>query len=487
MNQKSFVKFIGILGFLAGYFTSCSSDCDSHIVLPNQKGDDSPISADTSISAYELVYNYLYLNVFYAYAHTNNELSENIEDYYQKPVQEQYGKSICVPGSAFTDVCYMYSQMKDPYTRYYDPSVAEFIYSLFLESDKTTGVGVELESIATDEDSVFVFSQVYPKSPAALAGITTNDTLESVSGKKPQSIEEAQQLLTGNIGDVLEVSFKRGSETKQVSVTVNQYLSPTVFVSYEDSIPVIRISEFASKTVSDSGTYGEFYNALKETDWAKSTIIDLRKNPGGDVSQCHGTASELLSEGDTIIIDIESTLDSVAYVDDNIYAQQFDTSAYIVSRDGIAKDRYLVFLADSGSASCAELMLSAVTVNKKDAPVIGLTTYGKGIGQAIQETYANGLFFITALQSMDKNRNIYHKVGIVPDFESGDPDEQMKTAVEWAKAGTQLREAGYGTTSTGHFAKARISSTTSIPKTRRELLKQLGGAAFKKYEKGKFF
>ena len=152
---------------------------------------------------------------------------------------------------------------------------------------------------------------------------------------------------------------------------------------------------------------------------------------------------------------------------------------YTTTQDGLGKDRYYVFLADSNSASCAERLMSSVTVNKK-SPVAGLTTYGKGIGQRVFLTASQGLALITGLQSIDKDGDVFHKVGIVPDFVSGDPDEQMAKALEWAKDGSMVRTAGYGTTSTNHFAKEKAASLqgSPLPKNRRELLKSLGGATY---------
>ena len=80
-----------------------------------------------------------------------------------------------------------------------------------------------------------------------------------------------------------------------------------------------------------------------------------------------------------------------------------DTLTWTASEDGIAKGRYFVFLADTGSASCAELMLVGAISNTK-SPVVGLTTYGKGIGQSYLGTYANGIAGITSMRMLDKNK-----------------------------------------------------------------------------------
>jgi C-terminal processing protease CtpA/Prc len=150
--------------------------------------------------------------------------------------------------------------------------------------------------------------------------------------------------------------------------------------------------------------------------------------------------------------------------------QRIDTVVTTATKDGIGRNRYYVLMSSDSSASCAEDVLSAVSVNKK-TPIVGVTSYGKGIGQGVftgKEYGIRGLALITAMQGFDKNGESYHDVGIVPDYEILDPDEQMAKAVELAKGATELRTAGYGTERLYHFSKAResINSNKKIPDIR---------------------
>lgn len=468
MKTCSKLKALGLGAVLAAALTGCSSDSDSDgLVLPGTSSD----------IPNELKANYLFLNFYYFYAHEKNELSDNILSYYNAPILSSYGRSACTIN--YTDVCYMYSKMSDPYTRYYDPNYAAKVLAMINESDKDIGIGAILETIGEEGNTALVFTQVYEKSPAQKAGLLENDTLISIDKTIPATEKAALALLSGEEGDIISVEVKRAEDTLAFKIELGEFATPTVYLSYQDSIPVIRITEFDSKTVSDSGTYGEFIQALKKTEGAKSTIIDLRGNPGGDTRQCNSISAEFLDEGDTIIIDIETNMDSTIKNKQLSYFQAFDTIPYITTADGLAKDRYVVFLADTMSASCAEVVLSAVPVNTK-SPIVGLISYGKGIGQyVIDNTPDNGLALITGLQSMDKNGNVYHRVGIVPDYESDDSAEQMKVAVEWAKERTKTRrtEGFYGSESTGHFAKKvrAVRTENSFPKNKKEFYQQLGG------------
>lgn len=452
--------------------SSSSSDSESSITWPDNGSSSMGGNGfeDLSVPDQEFLYNYEMLDLFYLYAHKQNELSSNLDDYYGKGDAAGFA-------TKFADTYYMYSEMSCPFTRYFDPSYAEYIYSLLMESEEEVGIGVSVQ----EEGTTLSVSRVYAKSPAEKAGLMEGDVIVSIDGAAVSSKKAFNKLTSGEKGDEVTVVVLRGEEEKTFNIALDEYLTPTVNLTYEDSIPVIQITEFTGTTVSDSGTYGEFLEALRKTEGAKSTIIDLRGNPGGDTDHCNNISAEMLSKGDTIIIDVETNVDSIVRGGQIEYIQKFDTTTYVAETDGIAKDRYYVLLADTNSASCAEVVLSAITVNKK-APVVGQVSYGKGIGQYVMETLAGGIALITGLQGIDKNGDVYHKVGILPDYPIDDPDEQMAKAVELAKEATEKRTAGYGTESTGHFAKMKAKSNIKgIPTSKKELFG--GKLIFKNFKK----
>ena len=179
----------------------------------------------------------------------------------------------------------------------------------------------------------------------------------------------------------------------------------------------------------------------------------MRDNGGGDGDQCFSMSQEFLAKGDSAAGVISTVADTIRY------RQTYDTTFAVNEVDGIAKDRYFVFLANEGSASCSEVLLLSVTMNRK-LPIVGTTTYGKGIGQASFMTPSFSLAIITGLKIIDKNFSTYHKYGIAPDFPISDRELAMKKAIELAKEATYLRTAGYGTVNTGHFAKMGIEQDT---------------------------
>lgn len=461
MKKFSMARNMAVVSlFGLALFTACGDDSSS-----------APENVDPAIK--ELVNNYLWLDMIYIYGHERNELAESVEAYAGKGTEadavDKFGLPSCT--EAYYDVCHMYNQMKDPYTRYYDPSHApEMLEWLMNPPVETVFLGAEYALYDSEKD---LFEVVEASEDAKEDELHVGDLFYG---------DDVRPVVADVGSDTVEVSFKvtRGTGEDATEVMVKARATkakqPTVRLRYEktesgDSIPVIRITEFDRQTVGNGGTYEEFAEALEKTKKFKSVILDFRDNGGGDTDHCNATTAEFLNKGDTITIDIGT--DGTFGLKDGEYKyyQVIDTAIVTAPEDGSAKDRYVVMLANEGSASCAELMISAIAVYKK-APIVGKLTYGKQIGQMyffrtedFEDTFEDpddpfmkiwpeGLAVITQLYAYDKNWNQFQDVGIVPDYDITDRREQMKKAVELAAEATELRTAGYGTERLGHFTKA---------------------------------
>ena len=142
------------------------------------------------------------------------------------------------------------------------------------------------------------------------------------------------------------------------------------------------------------------------------------------------------------------------------------TERIVATEDGVGKGRYVVFLADSATASCSEILLAGVTRNLK-SPIVGQQTYGKGIGQYYIPTYAGGYSIVTSLRISDKDFVTYHDKGFLPDYDISDSLKALEKAVEIAKLGKEKRTKGYGTKDQGHFSNSlakKAGSKNALPR-----------------------
>ena len=112
-----------------------------------------------------------------------------------------------------------------------------------------------------------------------------------------------------------------------------------------------------------------------------------------------------------------------------------------------------VLLANNGSASCAEIFAAAVT-ELEDIPLVGITTYGKGIGQSSWSTPAGGLATITTLEFITPKGNSYHKKGLVPQYRC-EGGASIACAIEAAEA---------------HFGKALKKKSGNTPAAEPEII-----------------
>lgn len=421
-------KILSILG--AVLFTLVSTACTNDTTSSSQQDNYSTLSR-------EFQYNYMLLYFYY------NDAAQYLDtpEYYVGKGDSEYSE-YRIPWD-YWDTYYLYAQMNDKFTRYVDPMRSAAYLNLLQNSETKMGTGITVSSTAQGE---FIVESVIMNSPADKAGINKGDIITAIDKTVPGSLVIFNKLSSGKIGDNIVYTLKRDSSSLDVSLTLDEYFSPTAELSFRDSIPIIRIESFTPHTSSDSGTYGEVLEMLKATEKYSSIIVDLRDNGGGEGEQCMGIANQFLSKGDTTIGIISTSPDTI-----NI-TQALDTSFTINDQDGIAKDRYVVILANENSASCSEIFISALTSNR-NSPIVGSPTYGKGIGQMSVSTPAYAIASITAMRVINKDGQSYHKYGFEPDFAISDNSAALEKAVTLAKERSFKRTAGYGSTNRNFLAK----------------------------------
>ena len=450
MNFKK-ISLYSLVSVSLALWTGCTvKHADSEIAMPDEEEE---IPQELTAAEQELVENHQLLHFFFLNA---NQKLGDINSYNGHGEDAGYSPDYY----EFPDVYYMYSQMDDNYTRYFGPYYVSK-YDLDMASEPIYSIAVSVQPA----DSQLVITQVYPNGPGDKAGLKAGDTVLYVGSTKPGDEKSFEKLTSGSEGDSISFKILRGSDTLDISAELFCYLEPTVHISYHDSVPVIKITSFenfsgiscneANSASEDStkGTSDEVKAALQAT--KGSAIIDLRGNPGGAFDACVKATELFLSKGDTI-----GTLEYTEVAPDEVH-QMVISDRIVATEDGIAKGRYFVFMADTNSASCSETMLMGVT-NTTQSPIVGMLTYGKGIGQYNIPTGAGGLSMITAMKLYDKNDVSYHDKGIEPDYAISDTLKALDKAVEIAKLGKEKRTKGYGTEKQGHFentlAKKAFSS-----------------------------
>ena len=180
------------------------------------------------------------------------------------------------------------------------------------------------------------------------------------------------------------------------------------YTTYEerhlDQLPAgtgyVRITQFMDYTVLDGGEtvkisaskeFKEVMDLFKELHLTH-LVLDLKGNPGGNVSYVSDVAALLVTDAKltpsqkTAVTDKEGKLliTTLKFPKFNFEQSETRTSTY-ADYFGSVKDKCsIVVWTDGGSASASELLTGALT-DYQTAVQMGVTTYGKGIAQTWEE------------------------------------------------------------------------------------------------------
>lgn len=327
-----------------------------------------------------------------------------------------------VTDDEFRDGVYkgLLSALNDPYSEYY---TAEELASMMEQSEGIYyGIGayVSLDS-ATGLPKI---SGVIKNSPAEEAELRANDLIYEVDGTSTygMSLTEAVAMIKGPEGTDVQLTLIREGESDYLELTLTRQRveSPTVeFSMEEDDMAYIQVTEF------DDVTVDQFAEALAMArgSGAKGIILDLRGNPGGNLSTVVEMCQMILPEG------------MIVYTEDkNGRREEYKSDG---SRE---LELPLVVLVDMNSASAAEIMAGAI----KDygiGTLVGTTTFGKGIVQQIMPFRDGSAVKLTISAYYTPSGKNIHGTGIEPDvvcefdgeayYASEDhPDNQLEKAKE---------------------------------------------------------
>lgn len=252
----------------------------------------------------------------------------------------------------------------DPHSSFF--SRADFERRNALERGTLAITGLQIEEV----DSTVVVLAVYPKSPAAKAGVQPGDRITTVNDTSVAGLdaEELALRLAGEKGSKIRLHLERGPRLEPDSFTVTlkrdfvevHYVSDARMV--DSATGYVRLEEFGFKADE------EIHNALKQLRGrhAKQFILDLRSNPGGLVFEAVDIASEFFPKG-TVVFRTKGRKRDV------------DTT-YVTKGDGDFRDYPLIVLINEHSASAAEALAASLQDHDR-AYLIGRRSFGKALMQ----------------------------------------------------------------------------------------------------------
>ena len=301
----------------------------------------------------------------------------------------------------------MLDSLDDPYTRFLDPK--EFKEMRIDTSGELMGVGIQI-SLDKVTKELIVVSPI-EGTPASRAGVQSKDVIVSIDGTptKGMTTEDAVKLIRGPQGTEVILGLRRKGDLLSVPLTRARIEITAVKSALNTSVDGSKIGYIRLKQFNANASR-EMRDAIQdfEDQGATGYVLDLRSNPGGLLEASVDIARQWLNEG--IIVSTRTR--------EGIRDIRRATGSAIT-------DKPMVVLIDQGSASASEIVSGALQENDR-AELVGQTTFGKGLVQAVRGLSDGSGMTVTIAKYLTPSGKDIHQHGIKPDIEVEVSEKELK-------------------------------------------------------------
>lgn len=293
----------------------------------------------------------------------------------------------------------------DPYSHYMTLDERELAQQRASQG-ASTGLVTTLRRGGSQTAAELEVIAVQPDSPAAKLDIDPGTRILEIRDRSCAHLlsnADAQLLLSGAAGERIALTIERGHGPEMLTIELEKPSAATGVSSRlvdhgGHVIGVIELREFRS------GTGDRVKRALVDLRTRSNgalvgVILDLRGNPGGEVSEAVLVADAFIDEGVLVRTRGRGGV---------IMREEFATAA------GTDRDTPLVVLQDRRSASAAELLAVALQDHGR-AKILGEPSFGKGTVQEVIGIPDGSLLTLTVARYYSpKDRKIDER-GVEPD------------------------------------------------------------------------
>jgi carboxyl-terminal processing protease len=307
------------------------------------------------------------------------------------------------------------NSLGDPYSEFFSPSNNQQF-----QQDITGnfgGIGAEL---GTDANGNIVIISPLKGTPAASAGLKSNDQVVGVDGTSTEgmTVDQVVNLIRGPIGTTVTLNILRSgwSAPKDFKITRGNINVPDVQFAMNGKVAVVTLSEFTQDADQ------EFYNALVQAinANAQGMIIDMRGDPGGYLEVAVDIAGYFLKPGSPVVKEVGRTVPE---------------QDYTATGSGALDTMPMAILIDNGTASAAEI-LSGALHDDRNVPLIGEHSFGKGTVQELEPLSDGSAIKLTVAHWVLPSGQILDHDGLQPTYEVPITDAQIAAGQD-----PQLNEA----------------------------------------------
>lgn len=314
------------------------------------------------------------------------------------------------------------SGLNDRYAAYYTPEeLASFL-------DETNGSYCGIGALVSQDvtTGICTIIRVFEDSPAEKAGILPGDMIYKVDGTEVTGMDLTlivNNYVKGKEGTDVAITVYREEEDEYVDLTVTRSPIDVQTVSgkmLDGEIGYISVMEF------DKVTGSQFTGKIEElqSQGMKKLIVDLRDNPGGELTTVVSMVDYIVEDGGRILTVKDKKEKEEVYK----------------AEDGYSLDLPMVVLVNGNSASAAEVFTGAMK-DYKAATIVGTKTFGKGIVQTLFPLSDGSAVKLTTNHYYTPNGHDIHEKGIEPDIEVELDEEAARMPVIPEEKDNQLQKA----------------------------------------------
>jgi carboxyl-terminal processing protease len=293
----------------------------------------------------------------------------------------------------------------DPFASYLNPEQ----YKDYLKNKDAHHAGVGL-TLSKKFGYVGVVGAV-PGSPAAKAGLASQDMIESIKGiaTRDMPLAYANLLLEGEPGSTVELTVvrMRHPEPQKVKLTrVNISYPPVTNRMMADQVAYIRPETLASGKVKEIAADLE---KLRK-DGAGKLVLDLRNCAVGTPEEGVALASLFLDKG------------LVTYYQ----GQKMPRKNFEAQPQGPVNKLPLVVITNHGTADGAEIAAGALLDNKR-AQLVGERTYGDASVRKAINMDDGGAIILSVAKYYSPSGKAIQDTGVTPGTLVNEPEMQVET------------------------------------------------------------
>lgn len=281
-------------------------------------------------------------------------------------------------------------------------------YELYTLSGLGKYIGVGIVP-AQDSSGYLLVKEVYPDSPAEMAGILPGALVLSVDGVRVQSgnYDRMAARMRGEAGDTVSLSVRQDKQDTSMELSYRVIDVPTVKsrLGTKDGIAYVSFAEISNATSDQLITA---VNRLK-ADGARGVILDMRGLRTSELNHIVPMLDEFLPAGPLA------------------FSMSKEGKATEIARsDSSHEDIPLVILADETTEGAAELFVLAMQ-NYGRANIVGSNTAGAGDICEIIKLSDGSAIQVTTAQYAGPAKTTFGKTGVSPDYPMAlnvSPDER---------------------------------------------------------------